>query len=74
MCYQTRLIKEKEEIQNRFQVDLDDLMSIEDFELNRAFDYPKTPIITNANPTKISLYNWGWFPIGQTTLLLDIIR
>ena len=47
MCYQTRLIKKKEEIQNRFQVDLDDLMRIEDFELNKAFDYPKTPIITN---------------------------
>lgn len=62
MCYQTRLIKKKEEIQHRFQVDLDDLMSIEDFELNKAFDYPKTPIITNEQPNKVSLYNWGLVP------------
>ena len=59
MCYQTRLIKKKEEIQSRFKVDIEDLMGIEDFELNKAFDYPKTPIITNANPDKISLFNWG---------------
>lgn len=37
-------------------------MSIEDFELNKAFEYPKTPIITNANPDKISMYNWGLVP------------
>ena len=62
MCYQTRLTKKKEEIQNRYHVDLDDLMHIEDFELNKAFDYPKTPIITNEQPHKISLYNWGLVP------------
>jgi putative SOS response-associated peptidase YedK len=62
MCYQTRLIKKKEEIQNRFQVELDDLMRIEDFELNKGFDYPKTPIITQKQPNKISLYNWGLIP------------
>ena len=62
MCYQTRLIKKKEEIQDRFRVDIEDLMSIEDFELNKGFEYPRTPIITNENPTKISLYNWGLVP------------
>jgi putative SOS response-associated peptidase YedK len=62
MCYQTRLSKKKEEIQNRFRADIEDLMSIEDFELNKGFDYPKTPIITNKNPDKIALYNWGLVP------------
>ena len=62
MCYQTRLIKEKEEIQQRFHVDLDDLMSIEDFALNKAFEYPKTPVITHKEPHKISMYHWGLVP------------
>ena len=62
MCYQTRLTKKKEEIQNRFRVDIEDLMSIEDFELNKGFDYPKTPIITNEHPDKVPLYNWGLVP------------
>jgi hypothetical protein len=47
MCYQTPLIKEKEEIRHRFRVDLDNLMSVEDFELSNTFEYPKTPITTN---------------------------
>lgn len=64
MCYQTRLIKKKEEIKSRFKVDIEDLMGIEDFELNKAFDYPKTPIITNENPDKISLFNWGLVPVS----------
>lgn len=62
MCYQTRLIKKKEEIQKRFQVDIDDLMSIEDFELIKAFDFPKTPIITNSDPNKLQLFQWGLVP------------
>ena len=62
MCYQTRLIKKKEAIQNRFQVDIDDLMSIEDFELIKAFDFPKTPIITNTEPNKLQLFQWGLVP------------
>lgn len=62
MCYQTRLIKKKEEIQNRFRVSVDDLMNIEELELVKAFDYPKTPIITNDKPDKISMYNWGLVP------------
>ena len=49
MCYQTRLIKKKEEIKNQFQVDINDLMSIEDFELNKAFDFPKTPAIVRIS-------------------------
>lgn len=62
MCYQTRLQKKKEEIKSRFQADLDDLMSIEDFQLNKAFEFPKTPIITNQNEEKIELAQWGLIP------------
>ena len=62
MCYQTRLIKKKEELQERFRVNVEDLLHIEELELNKAFKYPKTPIITNKNPEKISMYNWGLVP------------
>ena len=62
MCYQTRLIKKREEIAERFNTEIDDLLDYEPIEFCKAFDYPKTPIITNQNPHKIELYNWGLIP------------
>lgn len=62
MCYQTRLIKKKEAIQDRFRVNVDNLKNIEELELVKAFDYPKTPIITNKQPDTIAMYNWGLVP------------
>lgn len=62
MCYQTRLIKKKEEIAYRFNIEVEELRDIEEFEFCKAFDYPKTPIITNTEPNKISMYNWGLVP------------
>ena len=62
MCYQTRLIRKREEIAERFNTEIDDLLDYEPIEFCKAFDYPKTPIITNKNPQKIELYNWGLIP------------
>jgi putative SOS response-associated peptidase YedK len=62
MCYQTRLIKKKEEIQQRFNVDIKALSSFEPKIVCKAFDFPKMPVITNKNPDKIELYNWGLIP------------
>lgn len=62
MCYQTRLIKKREEIAERFNTAIDALNDYEPFEFCKAFNYPKTPVITKDNPTKIELFNWGLIP------------
>lgn len=62
MCYQTRLIKKKEELIQRFNIEAEALRDLENFEFCKAFDYPKTPIITNDQPNKISMFNWGLVP------------
>ncbi|SNR37160.1 SOS response-associated peptidase [Lutibacter flavus] len=62
MCYQTRIIKKKEEMMERFNAALDELNDYEPIEFCSAFEYPKTPVITNESPNKIQLYNWGLVP------------
>jgi len=63
MCYQTRLIKKKEEIIARFRIaQIGSLKNIEPLEYCIAFDYPKTPVVIDKNPDKIELYNWGLIP------------
>lgn len=62
MCYQTKITKKKEEIAERFNAEINALNDYEPIEVCSAFDYPKTPIITNESPTKVQLYNWGLIP------------
>ena len=62
MCYQTRLLKKKEEIQKRFNIPKDDLEGFNPSEIIKAFDYPKTPVITNDKPDTIQQFNWGLVP------------
>ncbi len=62
MCYQTKITKQKEEIAQRFKVDISDLKLFNPTEFCSAFEYPKTPVITNLNPEKAVLYNWGLIP------------
>jgi putative SOS response-associated peptidase YedK len=62
MCYQTRIIKQKEEIMERFNAAIDELNDYNPIEFCSAFDFPKTPIITNENSSKIQLFNWGLIP------------
>jgi putative SOS response-associated peptidase YedK len=62
MCYQTKITKQKEEIAQRFNVDISGIKSFNPTEFCSAFDFPKTPIITNSYPKKVQLYNWGLIP------------
>jgi putative SOS response-associated peptidase YedK len=62
MCYQTRIINQKEEIKQRFNVDVSELNTYNPMEFCSAFDYPKTPVITNSLPDNIQLFNWGLVP------------
>lgn len=62
MCYQTKITKQKEEIAERFNAEVTALNDYKPMEFCSAFDYPKTPIITNVSPNKIQLFNWGLIP------------
>ncbi|MDP3312425.1 hypothetical protein [Lutibacter sp.] len=62
MCYQTKILKQKEEIQQHFNTDVSELAGFEPLEFCSAFDFPKTPIITNTQPTTVQLFNWGLIP------------
>ena len=66
MCYQTRLLKKKEEIQKRFSIPKDDLEGFNPSAIIKAFDYPKTPVITNEKPNSIQHFNWGLVPSWST--------
>ncbi|SNR50876.1 SOS response associated peptidase (SRAP) [Lutibacter agarilyticus] len=62
MCFQTKIIKQKQEIKDRFNVAIDTINEYNPIEFCSAFDFPKTPIITNASPNKAQLFNWGLIP------------
>ena len=62
MCYQTRLLKNKLELQKRFKGTVDDMEGFEPQKIIKAFDFPKTPVITNTNPDTIQCYQWGLIP------------
>ncbi len=62
MCYQTRLIKKQEEIMERFNAAIDELNDFNPITVCNAFDFPQTPVITNDEPKKIQLFNWGLVP------------
>jgi len=62
MCYQTKITKQKEEIKKHFKVDIKDIDPFEPNKFYSAFDYPKTPVITNTEPAKAQLFHWGVIP------------
>lgn len=70
MCYQTRIIKKKDAIEKRFNAIIDSVADSTPMEICKAFDFPKTPIITNEKPRDIQMYNWGLIP--ENSFNLDI--
>ena len=62
MCYQTRLIKKREEIMQRFNAEMNELLDYSPVEFCSAFDYPSTPVITDERPQDIQFFNWGLVP------------
>jgi len=62
MCYQTKITKKKEEMQRQFEADISGLDEFDPSEVIKAFDFPKTPVITDQKPSSIQLYQWGLIP------------
>lgn len=61
MCFHSKQSKSAQELQNRFNAKFD---TAEIFHptIYNGFQFPKTPVITNNQPEKIQLYNWGLIP------------
>jgi putative SOS response-associated peptidase YedK len=62
MCYQTKITKKKEEMQRHFNARITGLDAFDPSEVIKAFDHPKTPVITDEDPQLIQLYQWGLIP------------
>src|SRR5210317_1175647 len=62
MCYQTRLIKKREELAERFNAAVDALTNYKPSEVIKGFDYLSTPVITNQSPDQIVPMHWGLVP------------
>lgn len=61
MCFSTKQTIDKLELENRFKAELVTTESYQS-EVFNGFDHPKTPIITNADPNAIQLFQWGLLP------------
>ena len=62
MCYQTKITKQKQELERSFQAKITGMDDFVPGEVFKAFDYPKTPVITKDDPDLIQGYRWGLVP------------
>ena len=62
MCYQTKITKKREKLEEHFNAKLIDLEDYIPNDIFKAFEFPKTPIITNKEPNLIRMYQWGLIP------------
>ena len=62
MCYQTKITKKKEELERSFQARATGMDDFVPGEVFKAFEYPRTPVITKDDPELIQLFNWGLVP------------
>ena len=62
MCYQTKITKKKEELKRHFDAKITGLDQFDPSEVIKAFDFPKTPVITDQEEHEIQLYQWGLIP------------
>ncbi|MBA5629133.1 SOS response-associated peptidase [Moheibacter lacus] len=66
MCFHTKLTKKPRAIEHHFQAKFEapELFSPE--EHINGFTFPKTPVISNWDPSKILMMNWGLLPEWAT--------
>lgn len=62
MCFHSKQTKSAIEVENRFNAKIEDISLFQSSNLINAFEFPKTPIITNKNKTIIEHYQWGLIP------------
>lgn len=58
MCFHSKQSKSAQELKQRFKANFKDEHLFQPAVYN-GFQHPKTPIITNKQPSEIQLFNWG---------------
>lgn len=61
MCFFSQVSKDAVEVQHRFNARFENGTSFKPMAYN-AFQFPKTPVITNQNPGLIQMFQWGLIP------------
>ena len=61
MCFFSQISKDAVEVQHRFNAKFENGTSFKPMAYN-AFQFPKTPVITNLNPDLIQMFQWGLIP------------
>lgn len=61
MCFHSKQSKSAQELENRFKAEFEHSEAYNPAIYN-GFGYPKTPVITNADPKTIQMYHWGLLP------------
>ncbi len=62
MCFHISLSKDRKTIERRFDASFVDPIFERIFHVS-AFSYPKLPVISNDDPSKIQLFSWGLIPL-----------
>jgi putative SOS response-associated peptidase YedK len=62
MCFHSKQTKLALEVQSRFKAKIKDLATFRPSNHYNGFEFPKTPIIIDENPSEILHYNWGLIP------------
>lgn len=61
MCFTIKQSKEPKELEQRFKAKNKINLNIINDNIN-GFTFPKTPVISNHNPSEIQLFHWGLLP------------
>ena len=62
MCFHSKQSKSAQELITRFNASFEAKNNYTPSSHINGFTFPATPVITNANPNKIQLFNWGFLP------------
>jgi putative SOS response-associated peptidase YedK len=62
MCFFYKLSKTAQELENRFNAKFENEKEYIPLKNYNAFEYPKSPIITNTETDKIRMFYWGLIP------------
>lgn len=62
MCYRTQINAKLKDIEKAFEATFAEPEAFSPMEEINAFDFLKTPVITNENRGEIQQYNWGLIP------------
>jgi putative SOS response-associated peptidase YedK len=62
MCYHFKQTKTIKELEKKFNAKIDSSETLKPSAHINGFNYPKTPIITNLDASKIQMFNWGLIP------------